>query len=71
MTVYDLTQDEKEELKSNLFWGASEADNLDQQEKKTLDQAKTCADIPDAIIFSAYSGYEFVKDDFFCNTVLP
>lgn len=67
MTVYDLTQEEKEELKSNLFWGAGEADNLDEHEKKTLDRAKKCSDIPDAIIFSAYSGYEFVKDDFFCN----
>lgn len=67
MTIYELTQDEKEELKSNLFWGASEADKLDEHEKKTLDRAKTCSDIPDAIIFHAYSGYEFSKDDFFCN----
>lgn len=36
MTVYDLTQEEKEELKSKLFYGASEASNLDEQEKKRL-----------------------------------
>lgn len=65
--VYELTADEMAELKENLFYGCYENSNLDEEEQLIIDNALYSEDIPNKIIYSAFSGYEFVEDDFFCN----
>lgn len=66
-TVYDLTRDELNELKNALFCGCHETGNLDEEEQKIVDNVVFDFEIPDKIVFSAFSGYSFVDEDFFCN----
>ena len=68
--VHDLSRDELNELKNALFYGCHEKGNLDEEEQAIVDGANFDFEIPDAIVFSAFSGYGFVEDDFFCNTGL-
>lgn len=59
-SVYDLKQEELDELKSSYF------DNPDSEE--VLGDKITCPqDIPDNLIFEHYSGVSFTDEDFFCN----
>lgn len=59
-TVYDLTQEELNELK--------EAYALQLNVDGILDgELLESRDIPYDIIFDHYAGIQFVDDDFFCN----
>ena len=63
-TVYDLTAEELDELRSNMFW----SDDMDED---ILGDIDCYSDIPDSAVFAHYDGISFVEDDFFCNTGLP
>lgn len=60
-TVYDLTQEQLEELKNSFFW-QDETQDILEGEYTAPEQ------IPDNIIFEHYSGVCFSDDDFFCTT---
>lgn len=62
--VYDLTRDELNELKNALFYGCHENGNLDEEEQAIVDSANLDFEIPDAIVFSAFYGYQFDDDGF-------
>lgn len=64
-SVYDLTRDQLDELKSAYFWSdetahISKYDHLDRP-------ALFSGDVPDNVIFDYYSGISFVNDDFCCT----
>lgn len=63
MTVYDLTKDEIDELKTALFY--------EQDADEIFDGIEYYFQIPDDFIYQHYEGVTFVKGDFFCNTGLP
>lgn len=63
MTVYDLTKEELEELKTALFY--------EQDEIEVFQGIQYPSEIPDDFVYQHYDGVTFVKDDFFCNTGLP
>ena len=64
-TVYDLTADELDELRSALYWSM---DDCGEDARETWE---FYSDIPDSVVFLHYDGISFVEDDFFCNTGLP
>lgn len=61
MTVYDLTKDEKRELKSNYLASKEERD-LSYGELANIDLL-----ISDSEIEDVYCDTYFSPDDFFCN----
>ena len=61
MTVYDLTKDEKRELKSNYLAG-KEGRDLSYSELADIDLLVTDSEIEDV-----YCNTYFSLDDFFCN----
>lgn len=63
LTVHDLTPDQLDELKNNLFWSDEPQPLSDPQERPILFPC----DIPDAFIFDRYAGYVFSNDDFRCT----
>ena len=63
-TVYELTAEELDELRSNMFWS-------DEMDEDILGDIDCYSDIPDSAVFAHYDGISFVEDDFFCNTGLP
>ena len=63
-TVYELTAEELDELRSNMFW----SDDMDED---ILGDIDCYSDIPDSAVYAHYDGISFVEDDFFCNTGLP
>lgn len=66
-SVYELTDDELYELKEKLFYGCHENGNLDLEERAEVEAVQYAEDISCGIVYSAFSGYNFVKEDFFCN----
>lgn len=65
LTVYDLTEDQRNELKANY---------LDQHLRETEDRPASYGEladasgiVPDWLIFDAYAGTLFSPDDFFCG----
>ena len=67
MNIYELSPEQMEELKEKLFYGCYEVGNLDIEERAELDGTRTPDSIPDTLVYSAFSGYTFVNDDFFCT----
>lgn len=64
MTVYDLSQDQLDELKSAYFWSD------DTQETIYCGDGLPVlfpGDIPDDVIYREYDGILFVNDDFSCT----
>lgn len=59
-TVYDLSRDELDELKTNFFW-QDETQDILEGDYTSPEQ------IPDEIIFKHYDGICFVDEDFLCN----
>lgn len=59
-TVYDLTQEELNELKAAYFF----ADDIDDE---ILGDISSLEDIPNDFILNYYNGISFTDDDFFCN----
>ncbi len=60
LTVYDLSADQMEELKSSFFW-QDETQDILEDDFTSPDQ------IPDEIIFEHYDGVFFSEDDFCCS----
>lgn len=62
MTVYELSRNQLDELKSALFWS-------DEPETAEIldDDIIAPEQIPDDVVFQHYAGISFVNDDFFCN----
>ena len=67
MTVYELSRDQMDELKNNIFYGCHEISNLDFEQLKIVDAAIHYTDIPNDIVFCCFSGYTFTNDDFSCT----
>lgn len=65
MTVYELTREQLEELKSDYFWGEDTAD-IPKFNNIGFPALFPC-DIPDEVIFEHYDGISFVNDDFSCT----
>lgn len=65
--VYNLSPDQLDELRNNIFCGCHETGNLDFDEMEIVNAAACYTDIPDEIVFCCYSGYTFTNDDFFCT----
>lgn len=63
-TVYDLTDDEFDELKQTYFWQLM-YDDPDGEE--VLGDITSWEELPDDVIREHYDGICFVEDDFFCN----
>ena len=64
MTVYELAQEQLDELKSAYFWSE---DTQEALEGSGIDFPE---DIPDEVIFREYEDIYFVNDDFFCTCYL-
>lgn len=64
MTVYDLNDAQLLRLKERLQDGDHEIGNLTFAEYEIVKSAATAQDIPDEIVYSAFSGYTFAQDDF-------
>lgn len=60
-TVYELTDEEIEELKQWYYWQLVDAG---EDEELGIDSSDG---IPDELIYEHYDGISFVEDDFFCN----
>lgn len=63
-TVYDLTDDEFEELKQTFFWQLM-YDDPDGEE--VLGDITSWEELPDDAIYYHYDGIDFSEDDFWCN----
>lgn len=71
MSVEELSQDQKYELKSKLFWAGEDQEHIHQslrpEQIKALEEAQSPEEIPDEIVKELYQGVYFVTDDFFCS----
>lgn len=65
--VYELSRNELYELKEKLFYGCYEISNLEIEDQILIDSIELAEEIPLRLVYSAFSGYDFVDDDFFCN----
>jgi len=64
-TVYELSRDQFDELKSNFFWGE---DTPEELKRDLLGRpALFPGDISDDIICKQYEDISFVDDDFCCD----
>ena len=67
MTVKELNQDEKLQLKEALVYGADWLPPITTEQQKIIDEAFSSDDISDELVENIYEGIHFVKEDFFCN----
>ena len=67
MTVKELNQEEKLQLKENLVYGADYLPPITKEQQKIIDEAFSADDISDELVENIYEGINFVKEDFFCN----
>lgn len=67
MTVKELNQDEKLQLKEALVYGADWLPPTTTEQQKIIDEAFSSDDISDELVENIYEGIHFVKEDFFCN----
>ena len=76
MTVYELNENQLEELKHSLFYNFRYNEDERKELKKYLskvdveylDNVNLCFwEIPDNIIYKVYDGIYFVDEDFFCS----
>lgn len=65
--VYELSDAELYELKEKLFFGYYENSNLEKTGQELINNVAFADEIPLNLVYSAFSGYDFVDDDFFCN----
>lgn len=64
-SVYELSRDQLDELKSNYFWGE---DTLTIPKFDSIGlPALFPSDIPNSVIFNYYKDISFVDDDFSCT----
>ena len=76
MNYNELREEEKDELRSALFdqsrnhdcYGyGTDYDYLSADEQAIVDNCDWPDDIPETVMLSAFGGYSFVEEDFFCN----
>lgn len=67
MTVKELNQEEKLQLKESLVYGADNLPPITKEQQKIIDEAFSTDDISDELVENIYEGINFVKEDFFCN----
>ena len=67
MTVKELNQEEKLQLKEALVYGADNLPLITKEQQKIVDKAFSSDDISDELVENIYEGINFVKEDFFCN----
>ena len=67
MTVKELNQEEKLQLKEALVYGADNLPLITKEQQKIIDEAISSDDISDELVENIYEGINFVKEDFFCN----
>lgn len=74
MKYCELTTSEKAELRDALFAesiycdGYTDFDFLSDESKTIVHNCEWAEDIPEEIMEEAYGMYDFVEEDFFCNT---
>ena len=54
MSIMELSAEEKDELRSALYYGCDEYEWLSDAEKEVVDNAEWYWDIPDSILVSAF-----------------
>lgn len=64
MTVYDLSPDQLDELKSAYFWSDDTQETIYGGDGLPV---LFPGDIPDDVIYREYDGTLFVNDDFACS----
>ena len=62
--VYELPAGAREFLRWSLFCGGPEYDGLDAEQKAIVDSCEYADEIPDDLLDYAFSGYDFVPEDF-------
>ena len=67
MTVKELNQEEKLELKERLYYGCNHMFKITEKQQQIIDDSLTSDSIPDDLINEVYESINFVKDDFWCN----
>lgn len=67
MTVKELNQEEKLQLKEALVYGADNLPLITKEQQKIIDKAFSSDDISDELVEDIYTDINFVKEDFFCN----
>jgi U3 small nucleolar RNA-associated protein 14 len=67
MTVKELNQEEKLQLKEALVYGADNQPLITKEQQKIIDKAFSSDDISDELVEDIYADINFVKEDFFCN----
>ena len=67
MTVKELNQEEKLQLKEALVYGADNLPQITKEQQEVIDEAFSTDDISDELVENIYEGINFVKEDFFCN----
>ena len=71
MHVTELNQDELWQLKDTLYldllYNPDGLPELTEEQKQHIEDALYSSDISDEVVFDIYDGYEFSKDDFWCN----
>jgi hypothetical protein len=67
MTVKELNDVEKLQLKEALVYGSDILPPITKEQQKIIDEAFSSDDIPDELVENIYADINFVKEDFFCN----
>ena len=67
MTVKELNQEEKLQLKESLVYGSDILPLITKEQQKIIDEAISTDDISNELVEQIYEGIHFVKEDFFCN----
>lgn len=76
MDVRDLSREQLVELKGNYLTQLANEGiyasvlNVDYDEPSYWDLANADEIVPDDVVFTAYEGFDFVPDDFFCTAEL-
>lgn len=68
-TVMETTEEEREQLKENLFWNGMDffEETLDDEDYNVLENIESSEDIPDYLVEKCFEGIYFVDEDFWCN----
>ena len=68
MHVTELNDDELFELKEALYYNYySDADLLTYEQRVRVEDSLCTENVPIDIVYAAFGGIDFVKDDFWCN----
>ena len=67
MTVKELNQEEKLQLKESLVYGADILPPITKEQQKIINSAFSTNDISDELVEQIFEGINFVEEDFFCN----